>query len=93
MRWNNNGVSYRRGCYEVLIAQFDGVGHWYCNIPMMTQQSMKRCFKDLGEHLGAKSVEVKYLYDENENATVTETMDFMKLYDGSYKFKKCKDYN
>ena len=92
MIWNDNGISYQWGFRDVLIARFDSVGRWYCNIPIMTQQSMKACFKELGEFLGAQSVEVKYLYDENDNATVSETIDFMKLYDGSYKFKICKDY-
>lgn len=86
MKWNNNGIAYRRGCYEPLIAQFDGKGHWYCNTALMTQQTMKSFFKELGEHLGAERIEVKPLWDENDNPTVTETMDFMKKYDGSYTF-------
>lgn len=39
MKWNNNGITYRRGYYGVLIAQYDGKGAWYCNATMMTQQS------------------------------------------------------
>lgn len=87
MKWNNNGIKYYRGCYEVLIAQYDGKGPWYCNIPMMTQQSMKNCFKALGEHLNADRVEVKLLYDEFGNPTENETRDFMRKYDGSYIFR------
>lgn len=90
MKWNNNGIKYRRGCYEVLIAQYDGQGPWYCNIPMMTQQSMKMCFKELGYYLNAKSIEVKNLWDDNDNNTETETRDFMKKYDGTYIFRDCK---
>lgn len=73
----------------MLIAQYDGQGPWYCNMPIMTQQCMKSHFKDLGEYLGAASVEIKHLYDEDDNATVSETMDFMTRYDGSYIFKNC----
>lgn len=87
MKWNNNGIAYRRGCHEVLVAQYDGKGPWYCNIPMMTQQTMKSCFKALGEWLGAERVEVKPLYDENGNPTERVTKDFMKRYDGSYIFR------
>lgn len=87
MKWNNNGITYRRGCYEVLIAQYDGKGAWYCNAAMMTQQSMKACFKALGEYLGANTVEVKYLYDDNDAPTEATTTDFMKKYDGTYMFK------
>ena len=89
MKWNNNGIKYPRGCYECLIAQYDGKGPWFCNIPMMTQQSMKCCFKALGEHLGAEHVEVKPLYDESDNPTEKETRDFMRKYDGSYIFRDC----
>lgn len=91
MKWNNNGITYRRGCYEVLIAQYDGKGCWYCNIPMMTQQSMKLRFKQLGEHLGAKSVEIKPLYDENEEPTESITTDFEVKYDGTYFFRPNKE--
>lgn len=90
MKWNHNGITYRRGCYETLIAQFDGKGPWYCNIPQMTQQSMRSCFKALGEHMGAEKIEVKHLYDEDDAPTESETMDFMKRYDGSYIFRACK---
>lgn len=89
MKWNNNGIVYKRGCYEVLITQFDNSGPWYCNIPQMTQQTMKSCFWSLGEYLGAKSVEVKKLYDEYDNPTVNKTRDFSRRYDGSYIFRDC----
>lgn len=90
MKWNNNGIAYRRGCHEALIAQYDGKGPWYCNIPMMTQQCMKGCFKELGEYLGAESVEVKHLFDEDDAPTENETMDFMRKYDGTYIFRFCQ---
>lgn len=89
MKWNHNGIIYCRGCYEVLIAQFDGKGPWYCNIPMMTQQSMRTCFKALGEYLGAESVEVKHLWSEDDTPSETKTRDFMRRYDGTYIFKDC----
>ncbi|RGD22780.1 hypothetical protein DW651_03040 [Subdoligranulum sp. AM23-21AC] len=89
MKWNKNGIKFLRGCHEVLIAQYDGKGPWYCNIPIMTQQSMKTCFKELGEYLEAESVEVKYLYDEDDTPTENETMDFMRKYDGTYIFRAC----
>lgn len=86
MKWNNNGITFRRGCHDILIAQYDGKGDWFCNVPMMAQQTAKSCFRELGKYLGAKTVEVKYLFDENDNATVPETTDFLRFYDGSYKF-------
>lgn len=86
MKWNHNGITYPRGCYETLVAQFDGKGPWYCNIPMMTQQSMKSCFKALGEYLGAESVEVKPLWNEDDSPAVQKTRDFIKRYNGTYDF-------
>lgn len=87
MKWNHNGITYRRGCYEVLAAQYDGKGPWYVNDHQMTQQSMKSCFKKLGEYLNAQSVEVKPLYGEDDNATETEICVFMRYYDGRYRFR------
>lgn len=89
MKWNHNGITYRRGCYEALIAQFDEKGPWYCSIPMATQRTMRSCFKELGEYLGAESVEVKHLWEEDGTPTEKETRDFMQRYDGTYIFKDC----
>ncbi len=87
MKWNHNGIAYRRGCYEALIAQYDGKGPWYSTgDSIMTQQTMKSYFKLLGKHLNAKSVEVKPLYDEDDNATVSEIRVFTRYYSGAYRF-------
>lgn len=59
MRWNTSGIKFRRGCYEPLIARFDGKGTWYSPRAMMTQQAMRSSFRKLGEHLEAKQCEVK----------------------------------
>ena len=88
MKWKHNGIMYRRGCYEILIAQYDGQGPWYANDPQMTQQSMRSCFKMLGEHLNAQSVEVKPLYDEDDNPTETKICVFMRYYSGEYRFRE-----
>lgn len=88
MKWNHNGITYRRGCYECLIAQYDGEGPWYAGEAIQTQQSMKSGFKRLGEYLGAKSVEVKPLYDKNDNPTETKICAFMSLYNGGYRFRE-----
>lgn len=88
MKWNHNGVSYQRGCYEALIAQYDGAGYWYINEAVQTQQSMKSNFKLLGEHFGAQRVEVKPLFDENDNMTEKTLRVFMRKYDGGYIFRE-----
>lgn len=91
MKWNHNGIAYRRGYYECLIAQYDGKGPWYYSSGIQTQQSMKSGFKRLGEHLGAQSVEVKPLYDEDDNPTEKTVCAFMRMYDGSYRFYEDAD--
>lgn len=92
MKWNHNGITYRRGCYETLIAQYDGKGVWFINRGLMTQQTMKSCFKRLGEFLGASSVEVKPMWNEDDSATETNVVVVDRMYDGSYKFyRELKD--
>lgn len=86
MKWNHNGITYRRGCYECLIAQYDGKGPWYYSMGIQTQQSMKTGFRQLGDHLGAQSVEVKPLYDEEDNLTEKRICSFTKMYNGAYHF-------
>ena len=86
MKWNHNGVTYRRGCYEGLIARYDGKGAWFCNRGLMTQQTMKACFKRLGEYLGASSVEVKPMWNEDDDCTTeTNIVVVDRMSDGSYK--------
>ncbi len=90
MKWNNNDVKYERGNYECLIAQFDKTGSWVCLRAMATQQTQKHTFKDLGEALSAKEVEVKRFYDDNDEPTETNVIAVMnmKAYGGGFKFYK-----
>ena len=88
MKWNHSGITYRRGCYEVLVARYDGKGPWYANDCTMTQQSMRACFKRLGEHLNAQSVEVKRLYDEDDKPTEPMICAFIKFSDDTYRFRE-----
>ena len=99
MKWNNNGVTYERGCRDVLIARYDNGQQWYINRERMTQASQKVCFKRLGEDMNARSIEVKPLFDAFGNHTETEMCAFQKMYDGQYWFESyslCevgRDYN
>ncbi len=81
MKWNHNGIKYHRGCYIVLIAQFDGKGNWWEVGAMCTQQSMRAGFKRLGEYLGSKTCEVKRLYDDEDNPN-EKSVSFWFGYDG-----------
>ena len=86
MKWKHNGITYPRGSYEALIARYNSDGAWFVARGLMTQQTMRSSFKALGEALNAHSIEVKRLYDDNDNETETEVIVFMKRYDGRYTF-------
>ena len=88
MKWNNNGIKYERGNYECLIAQYNKTGHWVCVRAMATQQTQKHNFKALGEVISAKEIEVKKLYNDNDELTETNVIYFdnMAAYGGGFKF-------
>lgn len=81
MKWNKNGIQFRRGCYETLIAQFDGCGNWWTFGGMATQQTMRSMFKRLGEYFGASHCEVKALFDDNDLETEESVVYFRFSYD------------
>lgn len=82
MKWKTNGIQFRRGCHECLIAQFNGCGCWWGLGAMATQQTMKSEFKRLGDYLGATLCEVKELYDENDNETEQDVIYYRFNYLG-----------
>lgn len=80
MKWKTNGVEFRRGCHECLIAQFDGTGPWWELGAIGTQQTMKSEFKRLGEYFGANQCEVKPEYDDNDDQTESDIVSFLFNY-------------
>ena len=76
MKWITNGIEFRRGCHECLIARYDGAGCWWALGAIATQQTMKAEFKRLGEYLGASRCEVKKLYDEDDDQTEWDVASF-----------------
>ena len=93
MKWNNNGIKFERGNYECLIAQYNKSGYWVCVRAMATQQTQKHNFKELGEVLSAKEIEVKKLYDDNDELTETNVIlfDNMNAYGGGFQFWTCNE--
>lgn len=93
MKWNNNGVKYERGNYECLIAQYNKTGAWVCVRAMATQQTQKHNFKQLGEVISAKEIEVKRAYDDNDELTETNIIliDNMAAYGGGFQFWTCNE--
>lgn len=86
MKWINNGVAYKRGCYESLIAKFDDTPVWFTTNAIQTQQSMKFNFKRLGELFEANKCEVKPMYNESDEWTEENIVVFDFMYSGECKF-------
>lgn len=86
MKWNNNGIQYKRGCYECLIARYDESSVWFTPRAQQTQQSQKSNFKRLGELLEASKCEVMPMYDDNDEWTQNSIVVFDFHYSGECKF-------
>lgn len=86
MKWNNNGIQYKRGCYECLIAKYDESPIWFTPRAQQTQQSQKSNFKRLGELLEASKVEVMPMYGDDDEWTQETIVVFDFMYSGECKF-------
>ena len=86
LKWTLNDISFNRSNYRPVIARFDNSTHWL-GIPSMTTTSSARAmFRELANAYGATSVELKYFYDDMDQQTETDVVDFLKLSAG-YKFR------
>lgn len=86
MKWINNGVTYKRGNYECLIAKFDDAPVWFTPRATQTQQTQKSNFKRLGELLDANKCEVKPMYNDSDEWTEENIVVFDFMYSGECKF-------
>ena len=69
MKWITNGVSFRRGNWETLIAKFDNSKMWLAVGACCTADTFKASIRRLAQSYGASTVEVKPLWDENDRPT------------------------
>ena len=83
-KWITNGVSFNRGNYEDLIAKFDNSRKWLKVGAYCTTSSFKSSIRNLAEVFGASVIEIKPLWDENEQPTEdrTNVVNYRKLSDG-----------
>lgn len=87
MKWINNGIEYKRGNHEFLIAKYDDVDVWFVTrANIITQQAQKSGFRKLGEYLEAKKVEVMKMYDDNDEWAQENIVVYDTDCDGNYKF-------
>lgn len=86
IKWTLNDISFNRGNYRPVIARFNNSKCWL-GIPAMTTTSSARAmFRELAIAYGATAVELKYFYDDMDQQTETDVVDFLKLSTG-YKFR------
>lgn len=86
LKWTLNDISFNRGNYRPVIARFNNSKCWL-GIPAMTTTSSARVmFRELAIAYGATSVELKYFYDDTDQQTEFDVVDFLKLSAG-YKFR------
>ena len=87
MKWNIKNVSSARGNTKSCIAKFDNCRVWIGSYAIMYVQNFKRVVREIGKLYGAKAVEVKYLYDEEE--MVTEPKENIVLFLDYYSTERC----
>ena len=86
IKWTLNDISFNRSNYRPVIARFNNSKHWL-GIPAMTTTSSARVmFRELASAYGATSGELKYFYNDMDQQTETDVVDFLKLSTG-YKFR------
>lgn len=83
MKWENNGITYKRGNYEVLVARYDDSDFWFMPRALMTQQRAKHRFLELGKAIGAKRVEVREVGDAK---VITNDIVVFDEWRGTFKF-------
>lgn len=59
---------------------FDNTTCWLSLAACTTTSGFRAAVRELATAYGAKTVELKYFYDDDDNQTETNVVDFMKLY-------------
>lgn len=86
MKWIKNDVTFERGNHREAIAKFDNSRCWFRADACMTTQGFRCDIRRLAATYGAKTIEVKYFYDENGKRTETNVVDFLS-FNGEYTFR------
>lgn len=77
-----NDVTFNRSNYRPLIARFNNSKCWL-GIPAMTTTSgFRSSVRALAAAYGANEVELKYFYDNEDQQTETNVVDFLLLSTG-----------
>ena len=81
MKWNINDVTFNRSNYRPVIARFNNSKCWLTVGAMTTTSSARSSIRHLAQAYGASTIELKYFYDEDDNQTEQNVVDFLKLFD------------
>ena len=73
IKWITNGVSFRRGNYETLIAKFDNSKTWLGLGAYCTTQTFKEEIRHLAQDFGAKVIELKPGFYKDDNGLYYRT--------------------
>lgn len=87
LRWKISGeVKFSRGNYMRLIAKFDNSRKWIENGAICTVQDFRSDVRKLAQVYGAKEVELKPLFDEDDKATEKRenVVQFLQLSSGYF---------
>lgn len=87
LKWTMNDVTFERSNYRPVIARFDNSRCWLNLAATTTTSGFRSEIRRLATEYGANSVELKYFYDDNDNQTEKNVVDFLYLYDGSCVFR------
>lgn len=87
IKWTMNDVTFKRSNYRPVIARFDNSKCWLSLACCTTTSGFRSEIRQLATEYGAKTVELKYFYDDNDQQTETAVVDFMRLY--SEELDKC----
>lgn len=80
LKWTINGITFNRNNYRPVLARFDNTKCWLSLDTCTTTSGFRASIRELANAYDAKTVELKYFYDDNDNQTETNVVDFMKLY-------------
>lgn len=88
MKWiNQSNVQFYRSNYEPYIFKFDNSKVWFTVGAICSTQTVRSYAREMGKHYNAKSVTIKYLFDENGKSTESRN-DVVDVddYNGKYRF-------
>lgn len=90
MKWIKNDVTFRRGNHHPLIARLDDSPFWLGFCACMTTQTFREDIRRLAQNFGCATIEVKYHWNADGEATEPEDsiVGVLNLGNGEYLFRQ-----